>query len=87
MKRRKLARLMFNLTGIRNVRPGNALDVDLKITQSQNVPSHQNIMRNGESKYVLMKKVIVHATTAKITMTIRYTHLCHECLVMTNAKA
>ena len=25
-----------------------------------------------------MKKVIVHATTAKITMTIRYTHLWHE---------
>ena len=35
-----------------------------------NVPSHQKIMRNGESKYALMKKVIVHVTTAKITMTI-----------------
>ena len=34
----------------------------------------------------LMKKVIVHATTAKIMMTIRYTHLWHECLAMTNAK-
>ena len=43
-------------------------------------------MKNGKSKYVLMKKVIVHATTAKITMTIRYTHLCHACLVITNAK-
>ena len=31
-KRRKLARLMFHLTGIRNARLGNALDVDLKIT-------------------------------------------------------
>ena len=35
---------------------------------------------------VLKKKVIVHATTANMTMTIRYTHLWHECLVMTNAK-
>ena len=31
-KRRKLAQLMFHLTEIRNVRLGNALDVDLKIT-------------------------------------------------------
>ena len=31
-KRRKLARLMFHLTEIRNVRLGNDLDVDLKIT-------------------------------------------------------
>ena len=85
-KRRKLARLMFHPIDICNVRLGNALDVDLKITLSKNVLSHQNIMRDGEIKYVLMKKVIVHATTAKITMTIRYTHLWHECLVMTKAK-
>ena len=31
-KGRKLARLMFHLTGIWNVRLGNALYVDLKIT-------------------------------------------------------
>ena len=31
-KRRKLARLMFHLTVIRNVHLGNALDVDMKIT-------------------------------------------------------
>ena len=74
-KRRNLARLMFHLTGIWNIRLGNALDVDLKITLSQNVPIHQKIMRNGKGKYVLMKKLIVHATTAKVTMTIRYTHL------------
>ena len=77
---------MFRITGIWNVCLGNTLDVDLNITLSQNVPSHQKIMKNGESKYILMKKLIVHATTAKITMTIRYTHLWHECLVMTNAK-
>ena len=34
----------------------------------------------------LRKKVIVHATTVMMNMTLRYTHLCHECLVMTNAK-
>ena len=85
-KRRKLARLMFHRTGIRNVRLVNALDVDLNITWSQNVPIHQKIIKNGESKYVLIKKLIVHATTAKITMTIRYTHLWHEFLVMTNSK-
>ena len=77
---------MFHPIDKWNVRLRNALDVDLNITWSQNVPSHQNITRNGESKYVLMKKVIVHATTAKITMTIRYTHLWQECLVLTNAK-
>ena len=49
-KRRKLARLMLHRTVIQNVRLGNALDVDLKITLSQNVPSQQNIMRNGDSK-------------------------------------
>ena len=32
------------------------------------------------------EKLIMHATTAKIMMTIRYTHLWHKCLVMTNAK-
>ena len=35
---------------------------------------------------LLMKKVIVHATTEKMTMTIIYTHLWQEYLVMTNAK-
>ena len=77
---------MFHLAEIWTVRLGNALDVNLKFTLSQNVPSHQNIMRNGEIKYVFMKKVIVHATTAKITMAIRYTHLWHACLVTSNEK-
>ena len=53
---RKLARLMFHLTEIWNVRLGNALDLDLKITCSKNVPSHQKRMRNGEGEYVLMKE-------------------------------
>ena len=50
----------------------------------KNIRSHQKISRNGESKYGLMKKAIVNATTAKITMTKRYIHLWHICLVMTN---
>ena len=39
--------------------------------------------KKGESKYVLMKKVIVHATTAKITTTRRYMNLWRKCLAMT----
>ena len=41
-------------------------------------------MRNSESKYVLMKKVIVHVTTEKIIVTVGYMHLWHAYLVMTN---
>ena len=77
---------MFHLTEIQNIRLGNALDMDLRITLSQNFTSNQEIMRNGEGKYVLMKILIVHATTAKITITIRYMHIWHEYLAMTNAK-
>ena len=50
--------------------------MDLKITLSQNV----------QSKSVLMKKAIVHAKTAKIIVTVRYMHLWHECLAITNGK-
>ena len=57
-------------------RLGNALDVDLKITWLQNV----------QSKYIWMKKVIVHATTTKIIVTEKYMHLWHKCLAMTNGK-
>ena len=41
-------------------------------------------MKNGKSKYVLIKRLIVHATTAKTTVTKRYMHLWHICLAMTN---
>ena len=77
---------MFHPIDIWNVRLGNALYVDLKITRSQDVPRHLKIIRNGESKYVSTKKLIVHAKMVKIMMTIRYTHLWHECLAMTNVK-
>ena len=49
-KRRKLVRLMLQTIDERNVRLGNALDLDLKITLLQNFQHHQKIMRNGESK-------------------------------------
>ena len=77
---------MLHLINKCNVCLGNDLDVDLKITLLQNVPSHQKIIKNGKGKYVLMEKVIVHVTTAKIMMTGIYTHLWHECLAMTDAK-
>ena len=85
-KGKKFARLVFHLTEIWNVLFGNVIDVDLKIILSQNIPIHLKTARNDVSQYVLMKKVIVHATTAKMTMTIRYTHLWQECIVMTNEK-
>ena len=44
-------------------------------------------MRNDVSKYVLMKKVVVNITTAKVKMTIRYTHIWHKCIVMTTHKS
>ena len=53
--------------------PGSSEDTDKYIEVADR--HHQNIMRNGEVKYVLMERLIVHATTAKITMTIRYRHL------------
>ena len=77
---------MFRAIEEQNVRLGNALDVDMKITLLQNFQSHQKIMRNGEGKYGLMIKVIVNATTEKITVTKRYMHLWKECLAMTNAQ-
>ena len=85
-KTKKLAQLVFHITEIRIVRLGNVIDADLKIILSQNIPSHIKTVRKDASRYILMKKVIVNATTAKMTMTIRYTHLWHECLVMMNEK-
>ena len=85
-KKRKLVLLVLRLTKIQIVQLGNDLDADLNIILSQNVPSHLKTVRKDASQYVLMKKVIVRATTAMMTMTLKYTHLWHECLVMTNAK-
>ena len=67
---------MFHTIDKWNVRLGNSLDVDLKIMWSPNV----------QSKYVLLKKVIMHATMAKRIVTARYMHLWHECLATTNGK-
>ena len=48
--------------------------------------SEDHMISNVQSKYVIMKRVIVHATTAKIIVTARYMHLWHEYLAMTNGK-
>ena len=77
-------RLVLRIIDEQNRHLENALDVDLKITLLQNFQSHQKIMRNGKSKYFLMIKLIVHVTTAKITVTKRYMHLWHACMEMTN---
>ena len=55
--------------------PRKCLDVDLKINSLQNFRSHLKRIRNGERKYVLLKKGNGHATTAKITVTKRYMHI------------
>ena len=68
----------------RNVRHGNVLDVDLKITKLKIFRSHQKKIRNEKIKYVLMKKVIVHATTSIIIVAKRYFRLWHTCLLITN---
>ena len=75
---------MLRTIDVQNVPLGNALYVNMKIIWSQNFQSHKKRIKNCESKYVLMKKVIVHATTAKITVTKRYMHLWHECMKMAN---
>ena len=84
--KRKLVLLVLRQTKIRIVQLGNALDADLKIILSQNVPSHLNTVRKDASLRNLRKKVIVRATTAMMKMTIGYMHLWHECLMMKNAK-
>ena len=83
-EKEKLARLVICTTYEWNLRLRNVLDVDLKITELQNIRRHQMILRNGESKYVVMKKVIVHATGGEITLTKRYMHLWHVFLIMMN---
>ena len=85
-KKRKLVLLVLRQTKIQIFQLGNALDADLKIILSQSFPSHLNTVRKYASLKNLRKKLIVHATTAMMKMTLRYTHLWHECLVMTNAK-
>ena len=76
--------LVIPTTDKRNVRLENALDKDLKITLLQNVQSDQKIFRNGESKNIWMKMVIMHAITVKITVTKRNMHRWHVCMVMMN---
>ena len=58
----------------------------MKIISFQNVQSYQKIIKNGKNKYVLMKKVILHAKTAKITVNKIYMPLSHVCLALTNVQ-
>ena len=46
--------------------------------------SEDQMIESVQSKYVLMKKVIIHVTTAKMIVTARYMYIWHECLAMTN---
>ena len=63
-KKRKLVLLVLHLKKTQIVQLGNALDADLKIILSQNVPSHIKTVRKDASLKNLRKMVIVHATTA-----------------------
>ena len=74
-KKGKLVLLVLCLTKIQIVQLGSALDADLKIILLQNVPSHLKTVRKDASLTNLRKKLIVHATTARMTMTLKYTHL------------
>ena len=85
-KKRKLVLLVLHLTKIQIVQLKNALDADLKIILLQNVPSHLKTVRKDASLTNLRKKVIMRATTAMMKTTLKYTHLLHKCIVMTNAK-
>ena len=85
-KKRNLVLLVLHLKKIRIVQLGNNLDADMNIILSQNVPRHLKTVRKDASLKNIRKKVIVHATTAMMTMTLRYTHLWHKCLLMTNEK-
>ena len=82
-KRRKLSLLVLRQTKIQIVQLENALDADLRIILSQNVPNHLKTARKDASLTKLRKKVIVRKTTAMMTMTLKYTHLWHECIMMT----
>ena len=86
IKRRKLAMLVLRLTKIWIVQLGNALDVDPKTILLQNVPNHLKTVRKDASLTKLRKRAIVRKKTATMTMTLKYTHLWHECLIMTYAK-
>ena len=82
-KNRKLVLLVLLQTKIQIVQIGNALDADLKIILSQNVPNHLKTVRKDASLTKLRKREIVRKTTVMMTMTLKYTHLWHEYLMMT----
>ena len=82
-KKRKLVLLVLRQTKIQIVQLGNSFDVDPKIILSQNVPNHLKTVRKDASLTNLRKREIVRKKIATMTMTLKYTHLWHECLMMT----
>ena len=85
-KKRKLVLLVLRQTKIQIVQLRNAVDADPKIILSQNVPNHLKTVRKDASLTKLRKRAIVRKTIATMTMTLKYTHLWNECLMMTQAK-
>ena len=81
--KKMLVLLVLCLTKIQIVQLGNALDADPKIILSKNVPNHLKTVRKDASLTKLRKRAIVQNKTVMMTMTLKYTHLWHECLMMT----
>ena len=79
---KKLVRLVIWTTDQQNLCLGTLLDKNMKTTKLQNVQSQQKRLRNGESKYVLMKKLIAHETMAKQIVTKIFMYLWHICMIM-----
>ena len=83
-KSKNLVRLVIKTTVRRNICLGiffRCVSEDHLISKCPKPPK-KNEKRQKQKN--LMKKVIVHATTAKITVTKGYMHLWHACMVMTN---
>ena len=78
-KKRKLVLLAVCQKKILIVQIGNGIDAGPKIILSQNVPNHLKTVRKDASLTKLRKMAIVRKATAMMTMTLKYTHLCHEC--------
>ena len=79
--------MVIRKNGGQNVQIANVLDADLYITSFLNFQNHINITIDEKSMSLLEKGVIVHhknnVTIMIMTMTKRYMHLWHLCLIMT----
>ena len=82
-KKRKLVLLVLRQTKIQIVHLGNAFRCGSEDHLIANVPNHLKTVRKDASLTKLRKRAIVRKTIATMTMTLKYTHLWHECLMMT----